>query len=112
MAVSVEQAIRGVNESRLPAGVGVGNEWVVISLSVAVDSFGSGAMGTITDLRAVRRAPGRFISCEDCGERHPIIKLAGGSVRCVTAFSADGHWFCRNRGCRAAWLKEHAPQKD
>jgi hypothetical protein len=66
-------------------------------------------MGTVTDLRVVRRslnrAPGSVVSCTHCGERHPIIRLADGRLRCITAFEADGHWFCRNRGCRAAWIE-------
>ncbi len=66
-------------------------------------------MGTVTDLRAVRRSlnrlAGRLVRCEQCGERHPIIRLADGGLRCVTAFEADGHWFCRNRGGRAAWIE-------
>jgi hypothetical protein len=73
-------------------------------------------MGTVTDLRAVRRPPnrvaGRLVSCEHCGERHPIIKLADGRLRCVTAFEADGYWFCRNRGCRAAWIERQGRQQD
>lgn len=73
-------------------------------------------MGTVTDLRAARRAhgntPGRVVTCEHCGERHPVIRLAGGHLECVTAFRADGHWFCRNRGCRAAWLARQSPQDD
>jgi len=66
-------------------------------------------MGTVTDLRAVHRPhqrdTGRLVRCEQCGERHPIIKLADGQLRCLTAFETEGHWFCRNRGCRAAWLE-------
>ncbi|MFN8628189.1 MAG: hypothetical protein U0587_19735 [Candidatus Binatia bacterium] len=66
-------------------------------------------MGTVTDLRAGRRTPervaGRLVHCQHCGERHPIIRLADGQLRCVTAFAVDGHWFCRNRGCRAAWIE-------
>ena len=72
-------------------------------------------MGTVTDFHAFRQrsgaTPGRFVICQHCGERHPIIKLASGELRCVTAFAATGHWFCRNRGCRAAWLKEHPHQE-
>ncbi len=68
-------------------------------------------MGTVTHLRSVRRrderTPGRLVTCEHCGERHPVIKLADGSIRCVTAFNAEEHWFCRNRGCRAAWMQKH-----
>jgi hypothetical protein len=30
--------------------------------------------------------------------------LQGGELRCVTAFFDGHHWFCRNRGCRRAWL--------
>jgi hypothetical protein len=72
-------------------------------------------MGTVTDFRAFRQRPGtsgRFVTCAHCGERHPIIRLAGGSVRCVTAFAAEDRWFCRNRGCRAAWLQRRARQED
>jgi hypothetical protein len=71
-------------------------------------------MGTVTDLHASRRAAGsargRFVTCEQCGERHPIIRLAGGELECVTAFGVEEHWFCRNRGCRAAWLASRSPQ--
>jgi len=68
-------------------------------------------MGNVLDLRArrgVKAAPasgaGRFVVCAHCGEKHPIIRLAGGEERCVTAFVDAERWFCRNRGCRAAWL--------
>jgi len=73
-------------------------------------------MGTVTDLRtrlAAKRqtsAVGRFVTCEHCGERHPIVRLADGSVRCLTAFVDRNHWFCRNRGCRAAWLAKQPPE--
>ena len=71
-------------------------------------------MGTVSKLRAVREArglaAGRFVTCEHCGERHPIVKLAGGNTRCVTAFDAGGYWFCLNRGCRAAWLARQTPE--
>jgi len=69
-------------------------------------------MGTVSKFqpRTVRKvsttsAPkGRFVVCTHCGERHPVIRLGDGSVRCVTAFSDERRWFCRNRGCRAAWV--------
>jgi len=67
-------------------------------------------MGTVVDLQARRSGkgaagnPSRSVTCAQCGERHPIVRLADGSERCVTAFADGGHWFCRNRGCRAAWL--------
>ena len=66
-------------------------------------------MGKVTEFRAhqtAKRGPagGRVVTCTFCGERHPIIRLADGSVRCLTAFADDDRWFCRNRGCRAAWL--------
>jgi hypothetical protein len=67
-------------------------------------------MGTVTHLGARRHAKrqslgsGRFVTCAYCGERHPLVRLADGSVRCVTAFPDSERWFCRNRGCRAAWL--------
>jgi len=74
-------------------------------------------MGDLLDLRA-RRGPkskpaaakvssGRVVICTHCGEKHPIIRLASGEERYVTAFSDAGYWFCRNRGCRAAWLAKH-----
>jgi hypothetical protein len=44
------------------------------------------------------------LTCVQCGEHHPIIRLQGGELRCVTAFFDGHHWFCRNRGCRQAWL--------
>ncbi len=66
-------------------------------------------MGSVTEFRTFRRGQtrtaGQLVTCAHCGERHPFVKLADGTVRCVTAFSADGRWFCRNRGCRAAWLE-------
>jgi hypothetical protein len=72
-------------------------------------------MAKITDLQQHRRqapqrladrdrAGTRFVACAQCGERHPLVRLAGGATRCVTAFEDDGRWFCRNRGCRADWL--------
>ena len=70
-------------------------------------------MGTVIDLRTRRTARaqdaprGRHIVCTQCGERHPVIRLGNGSERCVTAFSDGPRWFCRNRGCRAAWLGSH-----
>jgi len=70
-------------------------------------------MGTVIDLRTRRalkeqEAPrGRHVVCAQCGERHPVIRLGNGSERCVTAFSDGPRWFCRNRGCRAAWLAAH-----
>ncbi len=72
-------------------------------------------MGTVTDFRAFRhaqsRTAGQLVACEHCGERHPFVKLGDGTVRCVTAFSADGLWFCRNRGCRAAWIERHGSEE-
>lgn len=47
---------------------------------------------------------GRFVNCENCAEHHPVIRLAGGEERCLTAFSDGDKWFCKNRGCRQAWL--------
>jgi hypothetical protein len=69
-------------------------------------------MGTVSEFRprAARKASpatkGRFVVCTHCGERHPVIRLADGSVRCVTAFADERRWFCRNRGCRAAWIAQ------
>jgi len=48
--------------------------------------------------------PSNVVHCEHCGERHPLVRLAGGETRCVTAFSDGMYWFCRNRGCRRAWM--------
>jgi hypothetical protein len=70
-------------------------------------------MGTVIDLQTRRTIKGpdtpraRRVVCTQCGERHPVIRLGTGSERCVTAFSDGPHWFCRNRGCRAAWLATH-----
>jgi len=70
-------------------------------------------MGKVTDLttrlaaRSGTAQPGRRVSCAQCGERHPIVRLGDGSLRCVTAFADGERWFCRNRGCRAAWLASH-----
>ena len=72
-------------------------------------------MGTVIDLesRRARRAPdkalghgGKFVDCEYCCEHHPVIKLAGGEQRCLTAFYDGRTWFCKNRGCREAWLRQ------
>jgi hypothetical protein len=52
-----------------------------------------------------RQTPaGNIVTCAQCGEPHPIVRLRGGEQRCVTAFFDGAHWFCRNRGCRRAWL--------
>lgn len=73
-------------------------------------------MGSVIDFGAHRRrrerGPSRptagggatVVSCNHCGEPHPIVRLVGGEERCVTAFNDGSHWFCRNRGCRRAWL--------
>lgn len=75
-------------------------------------------MGSVTDINSRRNRPaaarrpggqsnsnGRYVQCEHCAERHPIIRLANGHERCFTAFADGSRWFCQNRGCRAAWLK-------
>jgi len=70
-------------------------------------------MAKVIDLHERRRRSedkppaGRFVTCAQCGERHPVIRLGDGSTRCVTAFADGERWFCRNRGCRAAWLARH-----
>ena len=46
-----------------------------------------------------------MVTCNQCGEAHPIVRLQGGEQRCVTAFFDGANWFCRNRGCRRAWLE-------
>jgi len=46
-----------------------------------------------------------LVSCSQCAEPHPIVRLAGGEQRCVTAFFDGTNWFCRNRGCRRAWVE-------
>lgn len=73
-------------------------------------------MGSVIDIHARRRRaarpPGRphqsagpnMVICSHCGESHPIVRLPGGEQRCVTAFFDGSNWFCRNRGCRRAWL--------
>ncbi len=77
-------------------------------------------MGSVVQFAAHRRrrlrAMGRpqpgtgsaMVTCNQCGERHPIIRLRGGEQRCVTAFYDGANWFCRNRGCRRAWLESGA----
>jgi hypothetical protein len=73
-------------------------------------------MGTLLDLNArrpSRRLDGssaRFVRCAQCGERHPVVRFVDGTIRCVTAFNDHERWFCRNRGCRAAWLMRHPPK--
>jgi hypothetical protein len=72
-------------------------------------------MGSVIDLGARRRMvrpvarPQRVgansVACSHCGEPHPIVRLQGGEQRCVTAFFDGTNWFCRNRGCRRAWLE-------
>jgi len=67
-------------------------------------------MGSVIDLHARRRrrelagAAPNAVTCSHCGEPHPIVRLRGGEQRCITAFFDGTHWFCRNRGCRRAWL--------
>lgn len=46
-----------------------------------------------------------MVNCSHCNDPHPIVRLRGGEQRCVTAFFDGTHWFCRNRGCRRAWLE-------
>jgi hypothetical protein len=74
-------------------------------------------MGSVIDFAAPRRRRPRtaarsaatagptVVHCGHCGEPHPIVRLQGGEQRCVTAFFDGTHWFCRNRGCRRAWLE-------
>ncbi|HVM95171.1 MAG TPA: hypothetical protein VMT89_02225 [Candidatus Acidoferrales bacterium] len=63
---------------------------------------------TVIDLcsrRASKEDPAhRFVTCEHCGERHAIVRMVNGTHHCPTAFEDTKRWFCRNRGCRAAWL--------
>ncbi|MFI5366402.1 MAG: hypothetical protein ACHQ4J_12350 [Candidatus Binatia bacterium] len=75
-------------------------------------------MGTIVEFRSRRRdkesaTSGRgMIACAHCGEQHPIVRLGDGNQRCVTAFADGPRWFCRNRGCRAAWLARQPSATD
>jgi hypothetical protein len=74
-------------------------------------------MGLVIDLDRRRRRqvrslgrpsqspPANAVVCSHCGEPHPIMRLQGGEQRCLTAFFDGTHWFCRNRGCRRAWLE-------
>jgi hypothetical protein len=73
-------------------------------------------MGSVIDLGARRRrrlrptgrpqnAGTHSVICSHCQEAHPIVRLRGGEQRCVTAFFDGTNWFCRNRGCRRAWLE-------
>jgi hypothetical protein len=72
-------------------------------------------VGSLIDLEARRRRNARpsnraqapspnAVACSHCGEPHPIVRMQGGEQRCVTAFFDGTNWFCRNRGCRRAWL--------
>jgi len=67
-------------------------------------------MGKVVDLQSWRqknRPSGGnppAVACAECGERHPFIRFADGRRQCLTAFFDGERWFCRNRGCRAAWL--------
>jgi len=73
-------------------------------------------VGSLIDLEARRRRNARpsnraqapspnAVACSHCGEPHPIVRMQGGEQRCVTAFFDGTNWFCRNRGCRRAWLE-------
>jgi len=73
-------------------------------------------MGTVVDLqhhRKEKREPqgSRFVYCAYCRERHPVVRLPDGTHRCPTAFADSGRWFCRNRGCRAAWLSKQPTRR-
>jgi hypothetical protein len=37
--------------------------------------------------------------------------MTDGTLRCLTAFADNDQWFCRNRGCRAAWIEQQVPPK-
>jgi hypothetical protein len=73
-------------------------------------------MGSVIDLNVHRRSTrsfprssaGQTVTCLHCGESHPIVRLAGGEERCLTAFLDGKNWFCRNRGCRRSWLESRA----
>jgi hypothetical protein len=54
--------------------------------------------------RPARRGVSAAVTCDRCGESHPIVRLPNGERRCLTAFFDGSNWFCRNRGCRRAWL--------
>lgn len=72
-------------------------------------------MGSLIQLHTHRRSRGASrspqrrgatsVACSQCGEPHPIVRLAGGEQRCLTAFFDGANWFCRNRGCRRAWVE-------
>jgi len=72
-------------------------------------------MGSLIHLHTRRRSRGAsrppsnggatIVSCSQCGEPHPIVRMVGGEQRCVTAFFDGTYWFCRNRGCRRAWVE-------
>ena len=78
-------------------------------------------MGSVIDFALHRRRRARrpgtshssgptVVVCNQCNESHPIVKLPGGDQRCVTAFFDGTNWFCRNRGCRRAWLEDSGSQ--
>jgi hypothetical protein len=56
--------------------------------------------------RPVRPVADNMVVCAHCGERHPVIRIKANEQRCVTAFFDGTNWFCRNRGCRRAWLED------
>lgn len=82
-----------------------------------VNRRSTGFMGTVIDLQGRRRpknegeTPERFVVCAQCGERHPLVRMTDGAIRCVTAFPDQERWFCRNRGCRAAWIEQQEPEE-
>jgi hypothetical protein len=61
-----------------------------------------------TPKRPANRSAANMVGCLQCGEQHPIVRLAGGEERCLTAFFDGTFWFCRNRGCRRAWLSNRS----
>ncbi len=71
-------------------------------------------MGNVIDLRSRLNAPRHRtesqVRCAGCGERHQRVRLKDGQIDFPTAFEDGGHWFCRHRGCLAAWLDRMPPE--
>lgn len=72
------------------------------------------AMAKVVELRPRGAAsPGRgtSVACANCGERHPLVRLVGGKTQYPTAFPAGELWFCRHRGCQAAFQARMPTQR-
>ena len=76
-----------------------------ITMGSLIDLNSRKRLGRGATAASARPKAGNAVSCSFCAEPHPMVRLAGGEQRCLTAFFDGAHWFCRNRGCRRAWLE-------